>query len=223
MSSRYAASRRHWNEVFAGLAPFDPKIALANPDLESALQWVSRGAHSIVDFGCGNGRGLLRSLVLGVERGIGIDISDSAISLAKSVARASKLEGKAVFRRGSISLLSSLPPASFDSGILFNIIDNLFPEDAILVLNEYRKLVRPEGRIVLKLNDFVRPAVMEAEYGAMQMTGMLYREKTGLYLWDLDDGEALALLTRVFTLEKFRRIQLGKPDQSNRLYYMRRE
>jgi SAM-dependent methyltransferase len=197
-------------------------IALANPDLESALRWVSRGARSIVDFGCGNGRSLLRSLALGIERGVGIDISDSAISLARSAARASKLQGRAVFRRGSVSLLSSLPAASFDSGILFNIIDNLFPEDAIHVLNEYRRLIRPGGKILLKLNDFVEPTVLEAEYGAVQVTGMLYREKTGLYFWNLDDGEARALLTKQFTLEESKRIQLGKPTQNNRLYYLRR-
>ncbi len=223
MSSRYAASRKHWNGVFAGLSPFDPRIAFADPDVESALQWVSRGARSIVDFGCGNGRGLLRSLALGVERGVGIDISDSAISLARSVARASKLQGEAVFRRGGVSLLASLPPASFDSGILFNIIDGLFPEDAILVLNEYRRLIRPGGKILLKLNDFVEPDVLEAEYGAVQVTGLLYRERTGLHFWDLDDGEARALLTRLFTLEEFRRTQLGKPAQANRMYYLRRE
>jgi arsenite methyltransferase len=221
MYSRYDGSRRHWNRIFAGLAPFDPRNPLVDPDLEGALRWVSKGAHSIVDFGCGNGRGLLRSLVLGVERGVGIDISDSAISLAKKAARESKLQRRAVFRRGSIALLSRLSPASFDSGILFNIIDNLFPEDAILVLNEYRRLIKLDGKILLKLNDFVEPAVLETEYGAIQMTGRLYREKTGLYFWDLDDGEARALLTRLFTLEESM-IQLGKSGQSNRVYYLRR-
>jgi SAM-dependent methyltransferase len=193
-----------------------------DPDLESALQWVSKGTHSIVDFGCGNGRGLLRSLILGVERGVGIDISDSAISLAKKMARANKLQRRAVFRRGSITLLSRLSAASFDSGILFNIIDNLFPEDAIFVLNEYRRLIKPDGKILLKLNDFVEPTVLETEYEAVQVTGRLYREKTGIYLWDLDDGEARALLTRLFTLEECSR-EIGKSGPPNRVYYLRRQ
>jgi SAM-dependent methyltransferase len=222
MRSRYDALRRYWNGVFAGLAPYDPRTALANAHLESALRWVSLRARSIVDFGCGNGRALLRSLALGVERGVGIDISDSAIAIARRAARASKLQGKAAFSRGGVSLLSSLPPASFDSGILSNIIDNLFPEDAIFVLNEYRRLIRPEGKILLKLNDFVEPAALEAEYGAVQVTGMLYREKTGLYLWNLDDGEVRALLARLFTLEESRRIQLGEPTHYNRLFFLRR-
>jgi arsenite methyltransferase len=221
--SRYNATRRHWNEVFAGLALFDPKTPLADSDVESALQWVSMGAHSIIDFGCGNGRALLRSLVLGVEQGVGIDISDSAISLAKNTARESWLQGRAVFRRGDMSLLSRLSPASFDSGILFNIVDNLFPEDAILVLNEYRRLVKLGGKILLKLNDFVEPTVLETEYEAEQVTGRLYREKTGLYFWDLDDGEARALLARPFALEEFSRVQLGESDHSNRMYYLRRQ
>jgi SAM-dependent methyltransferase len=221
MHSRYEASRRYWNEVFMGLTTFDPRKSLEDPDLETALEWVSLRARSIIDFGCGSGRALLRSLVLGVERGVGIDISDSAISLAKKAARASTLQRRVVFRRGGLTLLSHLPPTSFDSGILFNIGDNLFPEDSILVLNEYRRLIRPGGKILLKLNDFVDPTVLEGEYGAIQVTGRLYREKTGLYFWDLDDGEAQALLTQLFTLEEFRRIQLGKSGQSNRLYYLR--
>jgi len=222
MSSRYEASRRHWNGVFANLPPFDPNDPLEHPDLESALRWVSKGAHSVVDFGCGSGRALLRSLVLGADGGVGIDISDSAISLAEKVARASKLEGRAMFRRGDIALLSSLATGSFDSGILFNIVDSLFPEDAITVLNEYRRVVRPDGKILLKLNGFVEPAVLEGEYGAVQLTGRLYREKTGLYFWDLDDGEARALLTRLFTLEESSLARLGESGASNHVYYLRR-
>ncbi len=221
MSSRYDASRRHWNGVFADLTLFDPGSPLEDPDLENALRWVSKGARSIVDFGCGDGRALLRSLVLGVERGVGIDISDSAISLAKKVARTSKLQGRAEFRLGGVPLLSRLPPSSFDSGILFNIIDNLYPEDAITVLNEYHRLIRPDGKILLKLNDFVEPTVLD-EDGAVQLTGRLYKEKTGLYFWDLDDGEARALLTRLFALEESSLAHLGGSGALNRVYYLRR-
>ena len=222
MYSRYDKSERYWNGVFAALPPFDPNDPLADPDLESALRWVSDGTHSIVDFGCGNGRGLLRSLVLGVEHGLGVDISEAAISLAEKEARKSKLQERSEFRRGGASLLPQLSSASFDSGILFNIIDNLFPEDAILVLNEYRRIIRPGGKILLKLNDFVEPAVLETEYEAVQVTGRLYREESGLYFWDLDDEEARALFTRLFKLEKSMKVRLRKSGQFNRMYNLRR-
>ncbi len=222
MSSRYDSARRHWNGVFDSLAPIDPNDSLADPDLEGALRWISKGARSIIDFGCGDGRALLRSLVLGVEQGVGIDISDSAISLAEEAARASRLQGRAAFKRGDIKLLSRLSPASFDSGILLGIIDNLFPEDAISVLNEYHRLIRPGGRILLKLNAFVEPTVLD-ESGAVQVTGMLYREKAGLYFWDLDDREARTLLTRLFTLEESGLAHREKSGQPDRVYYLRRQ
>jgi SAM-dependent methyltransferase len=221
MSPKYIASRRYWNKVFAGLPPFDSRTPLADRPLENALRWLSEGSHCTIDFGCGRGRCLLRSLVLGAKKGVGIDISVSAISTAKRIARTNKLSRRAEFRCGGTRLLSHLASASFDSGILFNIIDNLLPEDALRVLGEFRRLVKPHGRILLKLNDFVEPSKLTSEYGATRIFDGLYKEKTGLYLWNLSDKEVRDLVARFFTIEKSQRISLGKTGQFNRLYYLR--
>jgi SAM-dependent methyltransferase len=70
-----------------------------------------------------------------------------------AVQRASRLSRRAEFRCGGTRLLFHLASASFDSGILFNIMDNLLPEDALRAVGEFHRLVEHHGRILLKLND----------------------------------------------------------------------
>ncbi|AZR73976.1 hypothetical protein BBF96_11595 [Anoxybacter fermentans] len=95
----------------------------------------------MIDFDCGHGKILFRCLELGIRSIVGIDISPMAIVLAKKLAVENGVENKSEFWCGDSSILSRINDQSFDAGILFNIIDNLMPEDGLKVL-KYEILLR---------------------------------------------------------------------------------
>jgi SAM-dependent methyltransferase len=218
----YDETKEYWNRVFSTSPTFNPRQPLSSQEIENALEWLSENSPSVIDFGCGNGKALLRTLVMGARRTVGIDISASAISVAEKVAKSNGLQNKCAFRCGGVPELSRFAPDSFDSGILFNIIDNLVPEDALRVLEEFHRLIRAGGKVLLKLNDFVEPIRLIGEFKSEPILGNLYRDSTGLFFWDLSDEDVNRRVCPLFDIEKFERISLGTPNQFNRLYFMRK-
>jgi ubiquinone/menaquinone biosynthesis C-methylase UbiE len=158
---------------------------------------------------------------MGARRTVGIDISVSAISMAEEVARSNGLQNRCIFKCGGVPELSRFAPDSFDSGILFNIIDNLVPDDALKVLEEFHRLIRAGGRVLLKLNDFVEPIRLVGEFKSEPVLDKLYRDSTGLFFWDLSNEDVSELVRPFFGIEKFGKISLGTPNHFNRLYFMR--
>lgn len=218
----YDKTKEYWNDVFRISPTFDPRAPLPPQEIEDALKWLSEYSPSVIDFGCGNGKALLRTLVMGARKTVGIDISASAISKAEDVAKSFGLQHRCIFKCGSVPELSQFAPGSFDSGILFNIIDNLMPDDALKVLEEFHRLTRAGGKVLLKLNDFVEPTKLVGEFKSEPSLDKLYRDRTGLLFWDLSDEDVSRLVSPFFGVERFEKIPLATPNRFNRLYFMRK-
>jgi len=111
----------------------------------STRQDVSK-CHRLLEAGCGEG--LLASAVLRVAgvRGVdvaytGTDLSAAGIELAGSVVTGTYIEGDA------IEVLAGMEPASLDLVWAKNLLHHL--EDPARFLREARRVVGPEGRVVI--------------------------------------------------------------------------
>jgi len=221
--SKYTETVNYWDKVFGEQAP---AIAVTKPfpfpEIESGLEWVCRETRRIVDFGCGNGNVLLRCLSLGVEEGIGIDISTRAVSLATQTAQGSRLIGRATFVAGSISHLGIMEDGSADAVILFNIVDNMVPSDARLLIEEVRRITRPKGRILLKLNDHLSNSSLVGSDEYEKLSTGFYRETSGLYLWNLSNEDIESILAPDLEVEQSFRVEFKQHKMWNRLYFIRR-
>ncbi|MEI3059696.1 MAG: methyltransferase domain-containing protein [Oscillospiraceae bacterium] len=143
------------------------------PELEFGVDWLCHGAHSVLDFGCGNGSLLFACAYRGVERLVGIDLSREAVALARW---AGEDLPQCQFLWGSVEKLMELPDTSFDGIVLSNILDNLKPTDSRAVLQETIRLLQPEGKVLIKLNPYLTREQIEA-WGVRTIEGDL-----------LDDG-----------------------------------
>jgi SAM-dependent methyltransferase len=166
------------------------------------------------------GRSLFRCLALGVEKVAGIDISPNAISAANKIAITSGLQARCKFLCGDISSLLDISE-KFDAGILFNVVDNISPTDGVMVLEQFRKILKPHGKLLMKLNDYVSPDALTNEQGFRLISRDFYKEKSGLYFWNLTDRSVEAMISEHYTLERYDRIKLKEFRQFNRLYYLR--
>lgn len=96
---------------------------------------------NILDFGCGPGF-FVNILNKKKFNACGIDISDYAIQTGRKKYKANLLQ---------ISNLKLLKKESFDSITLFDVLEHL--ADPCFVLNKLHNLLRPDGRIIIKVPD----------------------------------------------------------------------
>lgn len=209
-----AQTLAHWEDVFGGETAAKVDAAIGNAVLDAALDWLCGGTSDLLDFGCGNGSVLVKCARRGVARVTGMDLSPNAIARAQAMAAINGVTG-ARFWVGGVEALEALPKASQDGAVLWNIVDNLPPEEALRTLDAVRGIVRPGGRVSLKLNAYVTPAQMEA-WNIRTLDGDLLDD--GLYLWNLTTEHWASLLADRFTVQAVDTVHYPAQDATNRLF-----
>lgn len=217
MSSRdrdYQRCMDHWNAVFAMEDPIPPRQAdTGNVALNQGLDWLCQGADRLLDFGCGNGVLLLYCALRGAKELWGVDLSPDGIANARLRFQRAELEQFHLLQ-GGVDALAPLAPDSFDAVLLSNILDNLYPQDALELLAQSRRMLRPGGRILIKLNPWLSPEQIRA-WGIQVLEGNLLDD--GLLLWNNTDDQWRALIDEHFTIQAFSLLHYPEFDQVNRL------
>ena len=134
----------HWNAVFAAEDPIPPRSPdTGNAGLDRGLDWLCENAQRVLDFGCGNGVLLLLCALRGAKELWGVDLSPAALTNARG--RFDRAGISVNLQAGGVEALEQLASDSFDAVLLSNILDNLYPEDALELLAQCRRLLRPGG------------------------------------------------------------------------------
>jgi cyclopropane fatty-acyl-phospholipid synthase-like methyltransferase len=186
--------------------------------LNEGMDWLIKKGDKVLDFGCGNGTLLLYAALKGAEKCVGIDLSSEGIKNAK--ARSTLMHGEYVFLQGGIDSLESLEQNTFDAVILSNIIDNLTEEDMRLVLLNVHQCLKKDGRLLVKLNDYIHPDSYET-YGLTIIDGDLL--DSGLYLLNKTSLAWKALFKKGFKVIKEVKISMQNGAFYNRLFLLEKE
>jgi SAM-dependent methyltransferase len=146
-----------WREVFGDEYPagLDPYSFVTRSELARFAEEVRVGAgDSLVDIGCGRGgAGLWVAAATGAEL-IGIDIAETALVAAR--ARAAAIGSSATFRRGEFEA-TGLDDASVDA--IMSVDALLFTPSKAAAFTEFRRVIRPGGRLVMTSWDYGRQPV----------------------------------------------------------------
>ena len=217
MMGDYSPYIRFWDGVFSsetGCAP--ARAATGNEDFDRALSWLCQGARSLLDFGCGNGSCLLICALLGIREGVGIDLSEAGILEGRR--RSTEMGMKDFhFLHGSLEQLSGLSDSSVDAVLLSNILDNLYPDDALTLLEQTGRILRPGGRMLVKLNPWLTPEQIR-DWGIQVVEGGLLDD--GLLLWNQTTQAWEDLLSRFFLVVRRDTIYYPEHEQENRLFFL---
>jgi SAM-dependent methyltransferase len=111
----------------------------------------------------------------------------------------------------------------FDSAILSNIIDNVLPEDGEFILEEIHRIVKPNGKILIKLNDYIddKEVLNNKEIFKEELQKNFYLETSGLYLHNLSDANFEEIISPYFGIEDKFFINFKKFNQKNRIWLLR--
>lgn len=214
-NSRYDRCIRQFDEIFAAEAANIPTAASTeNAALDGALDWLTDGAQSVLDFGCGNGTALFFCALRGTERHVGIDLSRGGIDSARL--RAEKMScGEYAFTIGGVEALEEITDRSFDSMLMMNILDNLYPDDAQTLLRHAARVLKPGGRALVKLNPYLTEKQIR-EWNIRTINGNLLDD--GLLLLNNTDDEWRGVIGETLRIVEKRDVYFPEYQQHNRMF-----
>lgn len=217
----YKEIRAYWNAVFEGAPKFTVDTKIPYPAIIEGIKWLGDNANHVLDFGCGNGKALIVSAKWGVKSGVGIDLSEKGIEVANKVVKGSKIEDRFEFKQGDIEALEQFEAESFDGVILFNILDNLHPEDAKRLITELGRVLKKGAAVLIKLNPEFEEEVFEDD-DFKKVAESCYEEESGLLFWNMDEVIINELLEGKFEYIDGYDIEMTDFDTVNRMYCLKK-
>lgn len=215
--NKYDHVIKQWNSIFKQEGVSVPKkCESGNKAFDNALEWLTKDAATVLDFGCGNGIILFWCALYGTRKHIGIDLSGQAIDNAECASRELS-SGEFIFVQGSVEKLKRIQDNSIDAIILSNIIDNLYPDDAVYLLEEVRRILKTGGRVLVKLNPHITEEQMKA-YNIKVIEGNLLDD--GMILLNNTTEQWTALLSKYFSIERYEDLWYPEYEQTNRMYLL---
>jgi len=219
----YNNTEKFWDDIFEKEKLKDLSAPFGIEKLDSCIDWLCANTGSIIDYGCGNASMLLRCAYLNVKKGLGIDISCQAVRTAVDYISKKDLLGFSVIQ-GSLEALKSIKDASFEGAILSNIIDNILPDDALCVLKNIYRILKPEGKLFVKLNDFMDKEKLKEsiDFFEKEISDNFFLEKSGLYFHNLSDEKFERWIMEYFKVVEKGRIEFKTFDCFNRFYLLQK-
>ncbi len=220
MNEKYNRCIKQWDEIFSKESTKAPeKPSSGNAALDKALDWLCTDTESILDFGCGNGSMLFLCALRGTRQHVGVDLSENAIENAQKRSEALST-GDFSFLFGGVEQLERMDSASTDAIVLSNIVDNLYPDDALILLSECKRALKPMGKVLIKLNPHLTQQQIN-DWNIHVIEGNLLDD--GLLLWNNTTEEWREIFERYFHIARFAEIYYPEHEQTNRLFLLTSE
>ncbi|MDD3223664.1 MAG: class I SAM-dependent methyltransferase [Clostridium sp.] len=215
MNEKYDKCLNKWNDIFSREVPKTPtKLSSGNNTIDKEIEWICNGTTNILDFGCGNGTMLFLCAINGTKYNVGIDLSEKGIESAQIRAKQMN-KGEFYFVQGSIDILKNMHDACFDAVILSNIIDNLYPDDAEVLIREVERVLKDNGKVLVKLNPYITTEQI-VEWNIKVIKDNLLDD--GLILLNNTTDEWKNFFKRKFDIKKYEEIYYKEYNQKNRMF-----
>lgn len=213
----YKSTKNYWDEIFNGVPVYRGENKINNGEIERCFNWLGENCDSVIDFGCGNGKALYRVSHYGTKKILGIDISEAGIKLAQKI-QCEDIDRQ--FILGGVDELSNIESESFDGGILFNILDNISPSDCSDVIEQFYRILKIGGKLLIKLNPIYETSELDGDDEFSKIEDDFYLEESGVYFYNIDDNKMRKLLENKFEIIEEGEIEFKEFFTYNRVYLL---
>ncbi len=216
MNNAYEETKAYWDNVFAHFnRPYPDVVETGIVALDNTILSLGKPKMKALDFGFGSGVLLLMLATRFSGTYEGIELSDEAVALATRLFAHYGLENGR-FTTGDVAMLASRKTANYDVFIASNVLDNVWPNDAWRVVNEASRVLKPGGKLFVRLNEYVDAAELKTRQ-ATQLDDDFYQESSGLYLYNLPTHTWKARVAERFLITEDQTISLGEGRGENRV------
>lgn len=180
---------------------------------ETVLDWVA--GQRVLEIGCGSGYGS-RLLAGRAEQVTTVDLDQDSLSYAQD----HNAQPNISYVHADVLQGVPLATDSFDTAIVFQVIEHIEPRRAMAFLTELRRLVKPSGKVIFttpnkktRLLPFQKPVnpYHRIEYTARRLIGTLQRAFTTVELLALRASEEIEAIERQRTKQSAFRVFVRNP------------
>ena len=82
------------------------------------------------------------------------------------------------------------------------------------------RIIKKNGKLLIKLNDVIPNNDLEEDDYYQLISENFYKEKSGLYFWNLSDIKFKEIISPYFEIVKYVDVPFPKTDYKNRLFYL---
>jgi SAM-dependent methyltransferase len=155
--------------------------------------WLHLTAAShVLEVGCGSGGPALFLARTTGAQVTGVDVNEHGIAQANRLAQEQRLAGRVRFQRADASQLLPFAEESFDAVVCIDTINHL--PDRLAVLGEWRRVLKPDGRLL-----FTDPVTVT---GLVSNEELAVRSSIGYFLFAPPGEDARLLRQAGFTAER---------------------
>jgi SAM-dependent methyltransferase len=155
---------QHWNQHFTAYEakPVSVSDLEVSNDLDRLLKHIGDTCESVLEIGSGSGYGLLVCGLLGTKatRLVGFDPAEAAIAYAQKVLDLSNIT-HIELHQSDHTFMESVPDRSMDAVISLNVMDVVEPEVSSYLIEQTRRVLKPGGLCLLKVNFYLTDALIE--------------------------------------------------------------
>lgn len=204
-------SREYFDQIARDYDYWKQKNWYYNANLRNLVKSLIPKGSTVLEIGCGTGDVLVHSEP---SRGLGIDISNNIIAIAKA-----KHGTKKNLHFEMLDLFTVREILNYQFIIMADVLEHL--DDQTLFLAQLAKLVKPGTRVIISVaNPFWEPVLMLAEKLKLKMPEGPHERLT------IKDTEAIFVKSGFQIIEKDYRLLLPKKifgaDWINRRFYKNR-
>ncbi|PKK99927.1 MAG: hypothetical protein CVV56_08735 [Tenericutes bacterium HGW-Tenericutes-1] len=195
---------QYWDSYFKDSEPLkiNPNEVKVEHTFDAFLKQIGDTCQDVLDVGCGMGTSLMGAKCLGstIKSGVGFDASKHAISFANQTVKLSGITGLSFYSQDE-SFLKTLEDASFDGMICSNFLDVISKELSESIIQEIKRVLKPNGLLLLKLNFFLDISLIEKlnmeliDENTYQMKGVIrsYNLSTEAWIERFDGFDVLTI------------------------------
>ncbi len=217
----YKNTKAYWDTVFEHFnRPFPEDISTNIPVLDETILSVGKQNMNALDFGFGSGMVLLMLATHYTGTFTGIELSPKACDLATRLFNHYGIE-TATFIEGSFEHLKTIEDDTLDTFIASNILDNITKTDAQKLIEEAHRVLKPGGKMLVKLNDYYTDAQVKA-LKLKPLSDNFYEEPSGLYLYNLEDHRWKQLFAKYFYILNNVTFDMPQANAKNRLFVLKK-
>lgn len=218
------AAESFWNEAYKGkkielLCDGDYLVPKA---MEPIFDVFTKECPTVLDFGCGAGDMLMSIAYTGrLKKGIGIENGENIVSYARKMAEINGWSHLLCFIDGGMDALKAMECGSFDGVVVSNVFDVITKEVADEAMEELVRILKPNGLMLLKLNQSLTPEMYE-RLNMVNFRDNLYSKNGVLRGRECSTEEWRRWFDRHFKEEMYADVPWQRPDFFDRVFLLRK-
>ncbi len=214
-----------WNQAFGKQPEASVKeIKTLAPSEKLFLAAASLGQYSdVLDYGCGSGWASIIAAENGAANVIAADVSENAVNQVRKAAHLYGFNEVIHPHQIDSDWLEKIPDESFDAIFCSNVLDVIPSETAVLILDEFARIMRRDAKLIIGMNYYLSPEKAAKRNLDLKEDGKLYVDGI-LRMVSKSDEEWISVFSKWFSLEKLDHFAWpSEKEETRRLFYLKKK